>query len=202
MFTRVVRSSTVAAAATIVVACYLSSGALAQPRVHPSSPAVNQHAPKKPRPVVRLTTRAFGPVTIGTGLTSGERTLRARLGPPTRVTNGGCELSGEKARSLTWGPLNADFSDRNRVGGRLLLVGWRVYPGVSRFTVSLPYKVAVGTPTPAAKRRIPNATGSFVPIFGVYELTSKRAPGVVWFSAKRNGTGPITLIALNLEACE
>ena len=147
MFTRVVRSSTVAAAAAFVVVCYLSGGALAQPRVHPSSPAVNQHAPKKPRPVVRLTTRAFGPVTIGTGLTSGERTLRARLGPPTRVTNGGCELSGEKARSLTWGPLNADFSDRNRVGGRLLLVGWRVYPGVSRFTVSLPYKVAVGTPT-------------------------------------------------------
>src|SRR3954471_23707333 len=68
--------------------------------------------------------------------------------------------------------------------------------------VSLPYGVLVGTTAAAARKAIPAAKGKWNPTFQTYELTTSKAPGMYWFSDRKDGSGPVTAISLNPVFCD
>lgn len=153
------------------------------------------------RPVLVLTPTAAGPVKVGTPTRIGERTLRRAIGNPTKAVNGGCELAGEHARNLSWGSaVTVVFSDIN--GRSQRLHGWNVRKGMATVKVSLPYGVGVGATAAAARKAIPAAKGKWNPTFQTYELTSPKAPGMYWFSDRKDGRGPVTAIWLNPVFCD
>src|SRR4051794_11716404 len=181
---------------TLLTRCALAVGALAATRgaVLPASAA-------DLRPVLVLTPTAAGPVKVGTPTRIGEQKLRRAIGAPTKVVNGGCEFANEHARDLSWGPaVTVVFSDINGRGQQLH--GWNVRKGTATVKVSLPYGVLVGTTAAAARKAIPAAKGKWNPTFQTYELTTSKAPGMYWFSDRKDGSGPVTAISLNPVFCD
>ena len=153
------------------------------------------------RPVLALTPTAAGPVQVGTPTRTGEKKLRRAIGNPTKAVDGGCEFANEHARHLSWGSaVTAVFSDIDGHGQRLH--GWSVRKGTATVKVSLPYGVRVGTTAAAARKAIPAAKGKWNPTFQTYEVTTSKAPGMYWFSDRKDGRGPITDVSLNPVFCD
>jgi hypothetical protein len=153
------------------------------------------------RPVLALTPTAAGPVKLGTPTRIGEPKLRRAIGNPTKVVIGGCEFANEHARNLSWGSaITVVFSDINGRGQQLH--GWNVRKGTATVKVSLPYGVLIGTTAAAARKAIPAAKGKWNATFQTYELTTTKAPGMYWFSDRKDGNGPVTAISLNPVFCD
>jgi hypothetical protein len=139
--------------------------------------------------------------TAGTPTRIGEAKLRRAIGNPTKVVNGGCEFANEHARNLSWGSaITVVFSDINGRGQQLH--GWNVRKGTATVKVSLPYGVLIGTTAAAARKAIPAAKGKWNATFQTYELTTTKAPGMYWFSDRKDGNGPVTAISLNPVFCD
>ena len=153
------------------------------------------------RPVLALTPTAAGPVKVGTPTRIGEAKLRRTIGNPTKATNGGCEFANEHARHLSWGSaVTVVFSDINGHGQRLH--GWNVREGRATVKVSLPYGVRIGTTAAAVRKAIPATKGQWNPTFQTYNVTTSKAPGMYWFSDRKDGRGPVTAISLNPVFCD
>ena len=153
------------------------------------------------RPALALTPTAAGPVKVGTSTRIGEPKLRRAIGNPTKVVNGGCEFANEHARNLSWGSaITVVFSDINGRGQQLH--GWNVRKGTATVKVLLPYGVLIGTTAAAARKAIPAAKGKWNATFQTYELTTTKAPGMYWFSDRKDGNGPVTAISLNPVFCD
>jgi hypothetical protein len=103
-----------------------------------------------------LTTKSVQGVALGTPLSSGVAKLDAMLGLPDSSTDGGCDLSGEHTRSLTWGNVVVVFSDgRSGPPGTLTLQGWEVSAeGDGPFILELPYGLALGASRATVIKRV------------------------------------------------
>ncbi len=89
--------------------------------------------------------------------------------------------------------------------GPVLLTGWGVEAGPSRWRLRLPYDVAPGDSVRKALTNVPDAEGG-VPeeggstgSFGVY---TSRAPGLTWTSTTADKNGLVAYVGYKGEGCD
>lgn len=153
-------------------------------------------------PGVVVNTKSVAGVRIGTPATEAERRLRAALGKPTSTSPlPGCY--GESGRFLTWDTLTVNLSDS--ASGPVLLTGWNVERGVSRYRWRLPYDVSAGDTIRKVLANVPGAKGS-VPQEGAnttwFIVHTDRARYLTWTSTTGDKNGRVADVDYNGEGCD
>lgn len=157
--------------------------------------------PTDARPGVDVNTTSVAGVRIGTPAAEAERRLRAALGKPMKTPLPGCY--GETGHYLSWDALTVFLSDL--ASGPVLLTGWDVDAGPSRWRWRLPYDVDVGDGMRTALRNVPDAEGA-VPTeggsTGSFVVHTSRAPGLTWTSTTADEDGRVASVNYMGEGCD
>ena len=150
-------------------------------------------------PGVEVNTTSVAGVRIGTMAAEAERRLRAALGKPHKTPLPGCY--GETGHRLSWDTLAVFLSDS--ASGPVLLIGWDVEAGPSRWRWRLPYDVTPGDSVRKALTNVPDAEGGapeWSPeSFGVH---TSRAPGLSWTSTTADENGRVADVNYKGEGCD
>lgn len=197
---------------TVLSACTSDGTPAAAPSITPTesvdvapSPSASTAPSPSPSPSpspapreIEISSTSIDDVPIGTPGDEAERRLRRALGPPR--SDPLCEdLPG---RWLTWGTLTAVLGQEDpRNGGPVVLVGWTVDPGPSRFRHALPYDVQPGTAMRDVLRRVPSAAG-VMGDNGGYFVHTDRLPGMIWASTANDASGRVDGISFRGGVCE
>ena len=148
-----------------------------------------------------MNTKTVAGVRIGTPAAEAERRLRAALGKPAKTPLPGCY--GETGHYLVWDTLTAYLSDS--ASGPVLLTGWTVVAGASRWRWRLPYDVAAGDSVRKALANVPDAEGG-VPTEGentiYFQVRTNRAPGLFWTSTTGDENGRVAEVDFKGEGCD
>lgn len=168
----------------------------------PHSPTPTAVASPSAVPVVDVNTTSVADVAIGTRAAEAERRLRAELGTPSMSEPlPGCY--GESGQVLVWDTLVVYLSDS--ASGPVVLTGWNVVPGVSRYRWRLPYDVATGDGMRKALADVPGAVGA-VPSEGentlFFVVRTDRAPGLTWTSTTADEDGRVAKVDFRGEGCD
>ncbi|GAA2705931.1 hypothetical protein [Actinoplanes palleronii] len=159
--------------------------------------------PASPR-TLALTAGAVGSVPNGGPAATMQSELTALFGAPTRVTDvEPCLLAGPttvKERALDWQNLTVTVA--SEAGAAETVAGWSVRPGALSTRLDLPYGVSTRTSVPDALSVIPDATGKYNDMFGLFEIFTKAEPDVFWTGDKPDGSGLITHITNHPQFCE
>jgi hypothetical protein len=155
---------------------------------------------------VAVTTTSIGDVKLGTPANEAERRLRALLGRPDRVLDGGCTLysPSEHARYLTWGSLTTSLSDRapGSVGQDVVtkaLMSWRVGQGRSHVELKLPHGIKTSMSSVEVRTRA-TITRSGTDLAGNVSLTDR--DGVEYDFDGVNEPTTLRSISYQVTGCE
>jgi hypothetical protein len=139
-------------------------------------------------------------VPIGTRASAAEQRLRRVLGVPQSRSLPGC--NGETGKQLMWDTLTVFLSDSR--GGPVVLSGWQVMAGTSRFAYRLPYDIQPRAAIRDVLREVPGAAGvsGEGDTGGMYVVHTDRTPDLLWLSRAPDASGSVDVIFFHGESCD